>query len=51
MEADFCNMLLIPDLIYLCGHAHILMHPLPSHQSLYWETLNQDSPFKQTSEL
>lgn len=51
MEADFCNMLLIPDLIYLCGHVHILMHPLPSHQSLCWETLNEDSPFKQTSEL
>lgn len=51
MEAGFCNMVHIPELIYLCGHIHILVHPLPSHQSLYWETLNQDSPFKQTSEL
>lgn len=43
-------MLHIPELIYLCGHFHILMPP-PSRQSLYWESLNQDSPFKQTSEL
>lgn len=43
-------MLHITELVYLCGHIHILMHS-PSHQTLYRETLNQDSPFKQTSEL
>lgn len=46
----FRNILRITELLYLCGHVHILMHS-PSHQTLYRETLNQDSPFKQTSEL
>lgn len=45
-----CNVLHITKLIYLHGHIHIFIHS-HSHQSLHRETLNQDSPFKQTNEL
>lgn len=44
------NVLHITEPIYLCGHIHIFIHS-HSHQALHRETLNQDSPFKQTNEL
>lgn len=50
LGSSLCNVLNITKPIYLCGHIHIFIHS-HSHQSLHRETLNQDSPFKQTNEL
>lgn len=50
LRSSICNVLNITKPIYLCGHIHIFIHS-HSHQSLHRETLNQDSPFKQTNEL
>lgn len=45
----------ITEPIYLCGHIHIFIHSrsrrAPCTGAGWGETLNQDSPFKQTNEL
>ena len=50
LRPSLSNVLHITKPIYLRGHIHIFIHS-HSHQALHQETLNQDSPFKQTNEL
>lgn len=50
LKPSLCNVLHITEPIYLRGHIHIFIHS-HSHQAWHQETLNQDSPFKQTNEL